>query len=173
MAFPPGSRVLQIPEQSISKPKTINDEVLLSELDDNIRELIGEVDPTTLKDTLDAFASQIRQIVWGTLSSKRWTDLPPITIADLASYGNAIINEEPSGLRNCSNVDYTTALEFLPGTLEVWLGSAKLTPAKDYTENINFQGFHLITTSGIRGRLKLPPSDTEDLLVNYRQRIIF
>lgn len=91
----------------------------------------------------------------------------------LSQTGLPIINEVPIGARNHVNVSYQTLYEFIPGSLEVFLGDLKMTPGDDYSVSGNNQGFGFIIDAGDRSRLNKPPTDSEDLLVNYNRRIIF
>lgn len=91
----------------------------------------------------------------------------------LALAGLPVKNESATGLRNGINLTFTVDAEFIPGTLEVFLSGNKLTPILDYTEHSDHQGFDLLTTQNPPWRLKSAPLLSEDLLVNYSQRVIF
>jgi len=91
----------------------------------------------------------------------------------LSLNGLPVVNEIPGGIKNCLNLEFTTAYEFISGTLEVYLGNLKLAPGVDYTEAGNKQGFTVIIDANDRTRLNKAPMDSEDILVNYGRRVIF
>ena len=71
------------------------------------------------------------------------------------------------------NLSYQTQYEFVSGSLEVFLGDLKMKPVLDYAVSGNQQGFGFILDAGNGSRLNRPPTDLEDLLVNYRRRIVY
>jgi hypothetical protein len=91
----------------------------------------------------------------------------------LSIAGLPIVNEVPIGVRNAVNVSYQTQYEFVSGSLEVFLGDLKMKPVLDYAVSGNQQGFGFILDAGNGSRLNRPPTDLEDLLVNYRRRIVY
>lgn len=93
----------------------------------------------------------------------------------LSLAGLPVKNEVPTGARDNVNVDYGTAFEFIPGTLEVFVDGRKLTPGAglDVVENLTFNGFTILINAGDGNRLNSPIQQTEDLLVNYSRRVIF
>lgn len=166
-------KALQIIRETIAKPKEHDDSVLLPLTDNNDRETFVESDAATFADTINAVFSQFRQIMFGTLASKRWTDIPPITMQDLAAQGSPVVNEVPIGDKNCVNIEFATANEFVPGTLELWYQGIKMTPADDYIENsANYQSFTLVIDSLNPNKLNSAPKPHQSLLVNYRAKII-
>lgn len=70
-----------------------------------------------------------------------------------------VFNEEPSGLKNGTNLVYATASAFRTGTLQVFLNGLLQDPDVDYVENGSQTGFSFI--------LPLVPISTDTLLVNY------
>lgn len=60
-----------------------------------------------------------------------------------------VINEIPGGLLNNSNLVYTTAQIFRAGTLQVFLNGVLQAPTVNYNENLNQQGFTMITPTPI------------------------
>jgi hypothetical protein len=91
----------------------------------------------------------------------------------LSINGLPIVNEVPIGARNAVNLSYQTQYEFVSGSLEVFLGDLKMKPILDYGVSGNNQGFGFILDAGNGSRLNRPPTDLEDLLVNYRRRIVY
>jgi len=91
----PFQKDLQKPEESVRRPAILDDTVLLSELDNDLREILAEIDPTTIADSLNAVVSQIRQILYGlrNFPTDRWSDLPSIGLVDLIE-----VIEKPWGL---------------------------------------------------------------------------
>jgi hypothetical protein len=92
--------------------------------------------------------------------------------------GIPVINEVPVGLRNGQNLVYTTAAEFIVGTLEVFLSGLKLNgnPAdadRDYDVAVTNDGFTILLAPNKSYRLNKAPKQNEGLLVNYRKRITF
>jgi len=162
---------LQVIRESIRAPKDLDDTVLLPETDNDLREDIAETNAITLADTLDAIVSEIRQIMFGTEANHRWSDVPPVSLIEIANAGIPVKNETPGGARDCANLTFTTAFEFVPGTLEPYLDGRKLTPGLDYNENIGFQSFTLLLNPNDKNRLKKAPKDSEDIIVNYCRRI--
>lgn len=74
---------LQKPEESVRRPQAIDDEFLLWETDDNVRVELAEITPKTIVGTVNALASQVRQMNWGTLAGKRWPHTPPISMQEI------------------------------------------------------------------------------------------
>ena len=91
----------------------------------------------------------------------------------LSINGLPIVNEVPIGARNSVNVSYQTQYEFVSGSLEVFLGDLKMAPIFDYGVSGNQQGFGFILNADDGSRLNKPPTELEDLLVNYRRRIVY
>ena len=164
-------RSLQVVHESIRALKNPDDTVLLAETDNDLREDIAETNAETLADNTDAIMSQILQIMFGTEAGHRWSDVPPLTLIDIANAGIPVKNEVPGGARDCANLAFTTAFEFVPGTLEVYLDGRKMTPGLDYNEDIGFQSFTFLLNPNDKNRLKVAPKDSEDILVNYCRRI--
>jgi hypothetical protein len=81
---------LQKPEESIYRPASIDDEFLLSETDNGTRLQKAEVDTITINETINAIASQIRQMQWGTTAGRNWPDIPPIDLETVAYVLNNI-----------------------------------------------------------------------------------
>ena len=93
-------------------------------------------------------------------------------------HGIPVSDEIPGGLRNGSNLVFTTAFEFVAGTLEVWLSGLKLNgnpadPERDYDISVSNDGFTLLLAPTKSWRLNKAPKQREGLLVNYRKRITF
>jgi len=86
------SKALQVIEESIRRPRAMDDSVLLAETDNAIRQVIAELNPLTLAGTLDAIVSQIRHILYG-VGPGQWSDVPAITLALLASYAKWKVQE--------------------------------------------------------------------------------
>ena len=92
--------------------------------------------------------------------------------------GIPIVNERPGGAKNGVNLVYTTAVEFVEGSLEVWLSGLKLngdlTDAdRDYSPNLTNDGFTIHIDAAKPHRLNRAPRQFESLLVSYRKRITF
>ena len=86
--------------------------------------------------------------------------VPPGTTSDR-------VTEIPGGPINCVNIDFTTSQEFVPGTLEVYLGGRRLTPGLDFIEGGDNQSFQLLIDPSDHRRLNSAPDGSEDLLVSY------
>lgn len=92
--------------------------------------------------------------------------------------GLPILNEIPGGVKNRVNLLFTTAFEFIPGTLEVYLSGLHLNgdqsdPDRDFNVNGTNDGFTLILAPNKPFGLNCPPFKNEPLYVNYRKRITF
>jgi hypothetical protein len=87
--------------------------------------------------------------------------------------GLPVVNEIPTGDKNCINLDYSTDFEFIPNTLEVFLSGIKLEINIDYTENVGNQGFTVILNTANGSRLNKAPMPNESLTVNYSRKVIF
>lgn len=96
--------------------------------------------------------------------------------------GIPIKGELPTGPKNSTNLTYTTASEFIPATLEVFLSGVKLNgdqadPDRDYdiigTGPNENKGFTLIIDNNKPHVLNAPPFQNEGLYVNYGKRITF
>ena len=79
------NRALQKPEESVRRPATLDDTVLLSEEDNDVREIIAEIDPETIAQTLNGIVSQLRQLAFGTEAGRRWSDVPATTLMEIVS----------------------------------------------------------------------------------------
>jgi hypothetical protein len=100
----------------------------------------------------------------------------------LSLNGVPIVGEQPAGVKNNVNLIYTTADEFIPETLEVFLSGIKLNgdqtdPDRDYTittvgANANKE-FTIELNPANQHRLNQPPQQNEALYVNYGKRITF
>jgi len=77
-----------------------------------------------------------------------------------------IINELPGGAIDCVNLVFTTANEFIAGTLEVYLDGVRIDP-DCYVENVDLMGFTLVLDPTDGNKLKVAPRDTESLRVDY------
>jgi hypothetical protein len=122
--------------------------------------------------------------------------LDPATITDLpngknvqrlieqyfSKVGIPILNEIPGGIKNNVNLVYTTAFEFVPGTLQVFLSGLKLNgdqldPDRDYdvtTVGLNaYKEFTIILAPNKHEGLNSPPKQKEPLYVTYGKRITF
>lgn len=120
-----------------------------------------------------------------------YTNGGPATITDLgqknvqgaleayfSKAGLPIHNEIPGGTKNSVNLLFTTAFEFIPGTLEVWLSGLKLNgkqtdPDRDYDEFVTANGFLLILDPNNPSKLNKAPKQFESLTVNYKKRMTF
>jgi uncharacterized protein YaiE (UPF0345 family) len=91
----------------------------------------------------------------------------------LSLNGIPVIGEIPGGSRNCVNLAFTTSFEFIPGSLQVFLGGLRLEPGLDYTESVNNQGFTILINASDRNRLNKAPLGSESFLVNYSRRVIY
>lgn len=96
--------------------------------------------------------------------------------------GIPIKGEQPIGSKDSVNLTYTTANEFIPATLEVFLSGLKLNgdqsdPDRDYDiisvgPNTN-KGFTLRLDINKPHMLNAPPFQNEGLYVNYGKRITY
>lgn len=79
--------------------------------------------------------------------------------------------EQPSGLKNNVNLIFNTTYQFLPNSLEVFLGGSKLIPGLtfDFIELPNLQSFE-IKIHNESSKLKSAPEYDEDLVVKYLRR---
>lgn len=91
----------------------------------------------------------------------------------LSLNGIPVIGEIPGGLKNCMNLVFSTSFEFIPGTLQVFLGGLRLESGVDYTEAVNNQGFTISINASDRTRLNKPPLDSESFTVNYSRKVIY
>ena len=100
----------------------------------------------------------------------------------LSKTGLPIKNETPTGVRNSTNLFYTTGFEFIPDSLEVYLSGNLLNgdqsdPDRDYdlvTVGVNkHKGFQLRLNSNKPERLNVPPFQDENFKVSYNKRVTF
>lgn len=96
--------------------------------------------------------------------------------------GIPVVNEIPIGSKDCVNLTFLTAYEFIPNTLEVNLSGIKLNgnqsdTHRDYdviTSGVNTnRGFTLRLEPNDPNRLNCPPFKDEPLTVSYAKRITF
>jgi len=91
----------------------------------------------------------------------------------LSLVGIPIKHEIPGGAVNCSNLNFTTQYEFIPGTIQVWLDGNKLEFGVDYIETTDNMGFTILLDPNDRNRLHSAPKDSERITISYCRRIIF
>lgn len=92
--------------------------------------------------------------------------------------GIPVYHETPTGDVNCLNLDFNTAHEFVPNSLQVILGGDRLigdqgNPNRQFVEKTNHKGFVLILNTSSYLGLRKPPSNFESLEVDYDRRITF
>jgi len=92
--------------------------------------------------------------------------------------GLPVRNETPTGVKNNVNLNFATLNEFIPGTLEVYLGGDKLNgdqsdANRDFVETTNQKGFTIELDASKPYRLNCPPMQDESLEVSYQRRITF
>ncbi len=100
----------------------------------------------------------------------------------LSKTGLPIKNETPTGLRNSTNLLFTTEFEFIPGSLEVYLSGNllngdQLDPDRDYNVIItgpnSYKSFELILNPNSPERLNTPPFQDENFKISYNKRVTF
>jgi hypothetical protein len=92
----------------------------------------------------------------------------------IEEHGLHILGEIPTGLKNGINLTYTTAFEFIPGSLEVFLSGINLInngSDRDFDVAIDNKGFTILIAPTLSHRLNTPPRQREPLVVNYRKKI--
>lgn len=92
--------------------------------------------------------------------------------------GIPVRKEIPSGLKNNTNVTFTTAYEFIPGSLVVCLSGLDMNGVsassdKDYVELPDMQSFAFLIDPSQGHRLNCPPQQSESLHVSYLRRVTF
>jgi len=77
-----------------------------------------------------------------------------------------ITENPPSGSIDGSNLVFTTAQEFVPGTLAVYLSEGRLNESA-FTVAVNNQGFTIVLTPNSPHGPLQPPCPGEPFLVDY------
>ena len=88
--------------------------------------------------------------------------------------GSFVLGELPIGLKNSVNLTYTTAFEFFPGSLEVFLSGMNLInngTDRDFDVTPGNQGFTILLAPSLAHRLNKAPRQRESLVVNYRKKL--
>lgn len=168
----PTDKALQVIKESIAAPKMPNDSFLHGESDNAVRNATAEINAANLAVTLDALFSQIREIMFGTDSGHRWSDVPPASLSSLIDIlaERQARDETPLGDKNCQNLDYTVSTEFVPGTLEVFLAGLKLKPGVHFVEGGDSQSFSFVLGQKVP-RLKHAPRPHQSISVNYTKSV--
>ena len=78
-----------------------------------------------------------------------------------------VTNEEAGGPKNCVNDTFTTAEQYFPGTLTVFLDSIVLLRDYDFEERPDNQSFKLLIDPTKRDRLNKLPRPQDKLWVGY------
>ena len=92
----------------------------------------------------------------------------------IEEHGIHILGEIPTGIKNGINLTFTTAFEFMPGSLEVFLSGINLInngANRDYDVAIDNKGFTILIAPTLSHRLNKPPMQRESFAVNYRKKI--
>lgn len=92
--------------------------------------------------------------------------------------GIPVRREIPGGLKNNTNVTFTTAYEFIPGSLVVCLSGLDMIGVsssldKDYVELPDNQSFAFLIDPSKSHRLNCPPLQNEPLTVSYLRRVTY
>jgi hypothetical protein len=106
----PNLLALTKPEEGVRSPELVDDSKLLGILNAISRLQVGEMDSETLADTLDTFASIIRQLMWGENPTGSYLKYPVKSIEQIV----ADIDALTASTEKNDNIIQLTASEAIP-----------------------------------------------------------